>query len=439
MLSFGNVPAPPVYPGEVTFSFGLPWTPIGAEETATGYFEVAWKVSAGPLGDFYMIWNTYRGNFLSYGGNGGTMSGASWDLISAETSFKQDLNGDGVIGFTTIEAVGSTRLEKAANTYFLDPASGGQGPILKYQGQAVVPGQFGAWTPIAAEQTAGGYDVAWKIIGTDTFTVWSTDASGNYIANVIGAVSGSSSWDLASIETTFKQDLNGDGIIGLPNIEALGSTRLDQFGGNYYLDPVSGGTGALLKYHGVAVVQGQFSGFAPIGAEQTATGYEVAWKATGVDQYSIWITDGNGNYISDGGGVSGTSLALEAAEVRFHQDFNGDGRIGIAPTTIEAFGSTKLDLAGAAYSLDPVAGGAGLTLKAHGVAFVPGQIPGFNPIGAEQTATGYEVAWKVTGVDQYAIWTTDGNGNYISDGGGVSGTSSRAGSGGGALSPGLQW
>ena len=143
----------------------------------------------------------------------------------------------------------------------------------------------------------------------------------------------------------------------------------------------------------------------------------MAWKATGVDQFSIWTTDGNGNYISDGGGVSGTSLTLEAAEVRFHQDLNGDGRIGIAPTTIEAFGSTKLDLAGAAYSLDPVAGGTGPTLKAQGVAFVPGHIPGFNPIGAEKTATGYEVAWKVTGANQFAIWNTDGNGNYLSDGG----------------------
>jgi serralysin len=149
----------------------------------------------------------------------------------------------------------------------------------------------------------------------------------------------------------------------------------------------------------------------------------VAWKATGIDQYSIWTTDGNGNYISNGGGVSGTSATLEAAEVSFHQDLNGDGIIGIAPTTIEAFGSTKLDLAGAAYSLDPVAGGAGPTLKWQGVAVVPGQFPGFNPIGAEKTATGYEVAWKATGVDQYSIWTTDGNGNYVSDGGGVSGTS----------------
>ena len=30
---------------------------------------------------------------------------------------------------------------------------------------------------------------------------------------------------------------------------------------------------------------GQFGGWTPIGAEQTASGYQVAWKLTGADQY----------------------------------------------------------------------------------------------------------------------------------------------------------
>ena len=304
--------------------------PIGAEEIGNGFFEVAWK-----FGDSYKIWIVNNwGNYLWNGGNGNLMSANSWDLISAEFSFRQDLNGDGLVGFATIEAAGSTRLEKAASTYFLDPAGGGQGPVLKYQGAPVTPGQFGAWTPIAAEQTAGGYDVAWKMIGIDLFTVWSTDASGNYITNIIGTVSGAS-FDLQSIETTFKQDLNGDGFIGLPYIEALGSTRLDQFGGNYYLDPVSGGTGPLLRYQGAAIVAGQFGSWTPIGAERTASGYEVAWKVTG----AISIRSEHRQQRQprlECGCADGNDFVLKAAEVRFHQDLNGDGIIGIAPTTIEA-------------------------------------------------------------------------------------------------------
>ena len=58
----------------------------------------------------------------------------------------------------------------------------GLGPSLKYGGADVVAGQFGAWTPIGAEQTASGYEVAWKITGADQYTVWNTDSSGNYIS-----------------------------------------------------------------------------------------------------------------------------------------------------------------------------------------------------------------------------------------------------------------
>ena len=88
-------------------------------------------------------------------------------------------------------------------------------------------GQFGAWTPIGAEQTATGYEVAWKIPGADQYTVWTTDSSGNYISN-IGHVSGTSA-ALQSLETSFHQDLNGDGVIGIPPIhDGNRIFRLDQ-------------------------------------------------------------------------------------------------------------------------------------------------------------------------------------------------------------------
>ena len=71
----------------------------------------------------------------------------------------------------------------------------------------------GPWAPIGAEQTASGYEVAWKVPGADQYTVWNTDSSGNYVSNVIGVVSGTSA-ALESLETSFHQDLNGDGVIG---------------------------------------------------------------------------------------------------------------------------------------------------------------------------------------------------------------------------------
>ena len=67
----------------------------------------------------------------------------------------------------------------------------GTGPELKYFGGSVVVGQFAPWVPIGAEQTASGYEFAWKA-GSDNYTVWSTDSSGNYLTNLTGIVSGSS-------------------------------------------------------------------------------------------------------------------------------------------------------------------------------------------------------------------------------------------------------
>jgi hypothetical protein len=82
------------------------------------------------------------------------------------------------------------------------------------------------------------------------------------------------------------------------------------------------------------VAAGQFDQFggpwAPIGAEQTASGYEVAWKVTGADQFTVWNTDNSGNYVSSAFDVaSGTSAALQSFETSFHQDLNGDGYIGL--------------------------------------------------------------------------------------------------------------
>jgi hypothetical protein len=129
---------------------------------------------------------------------------------------------------TVIESSGSTSLVKVGNGYYLDAISTGSGPLLKISGAAVVAGQYGTWAPIGAEQTAGGYDVAWKDPVSGQYSVWGTDSNGNYLSNLVGQVAGANT-TLEALETAFHQDLNGDGIIGLPTstvIESAGSTEL---------------------------------------------------------------------------------------------------------------------------------------------------------------------------------------------------------------------
>ena len=85
--------------------------------------------------------------------------------------------------------------------------------MLKNGGVAFAAGSAGGWTPIGVEQTASGYEVAWKVVGSDQYGIWLTDSNGNFLSNPVGVVSGNSTtW--TSLEASFHQDLNGDGVIG---------------------------------------------------------------------------------------------------------------------------------------------------------------------------------------------------------------------------------
>ena len=402
------------------------WTAIAAVEAAGGGYDVAWKsASTGQ----YTVWSTdSNGNYIS--NVIGAVSGTSTALEALETTFNQDLNGDGTIGIpkVAIQTDGSTVLTGVGNNFFLYNTGNGTGPELSYGGSAVTAGEFAGWTAIGAVQVAGGgYDIAWKNTSTGQYTVWSTDSNGNYLSNVIGVVSGNS-LALETLETTFNQDLNGDGTTGVTKvaIQTDGSTTLTQVANTYALYN-NGGTGPTLEYGGSAVTAGEFAGWTPIGAVQVAGGgYDVAWKNASAGLYTVWSTDSNGNYTSNViGAVSGTSTALEALETTFNQDLNGDSTIGIPHVVIQTDGSTSLVQVGSNYFLDPVGGSSGPELSYGGAAVTAGEFAGWTPIGAvEVSGGGYDIAWKNTGTDQYTVWSTDSNGNYLSNAiGVVSGTS----------------
>ena len=345
-----------------------------------------------------------------------------------------------------IEAFGSTKLVQVGSNFVLDGTDGSPGPTLRYGGAPAAAGGFGEWKPIAAERTANGYLVAWKLAGIDGYTVWATDGAGNYISNIVGGVSGTSA-TLQSFELQFQQDLNDDGAVGAPPpvtsptvIEAFGSTKLVQVGSNFVLDGTDGSPGPTLRYGGAPAAAGGFGEWKPIAAERTANGYLVAWKLAGIDGYTVWATDGAGNYISNiVGGVSGTSATLQSFELQFQQDLNDDGAVGApppvtpppvtsppvtSPTVIEASGSTKLVQVGSNFVLDGTDGSPGPTLRYGGAPAAAGGFGAWTPIAAERTAGGYLVAWKLAGIDGYTVWATDSAGNYISNiVGGVSGTS----------------
>jgi Ca2+-binding RTX toxin-like protein len=237
-----------------------------------------------------------------------------------------------------IESAGATTLLSTGGHFYLQD-NAGAGPSLKLGGSDVVAGQFGAWTPIAAETTGSGYEVAWKVTGANQYSVWSTDANGNYLANLVPGTTGNDP-ALVATEASFQQDINGDGQIstGRTPIESYGATTLALGSGHYYLQN-SNGMGPSVKLGGADVVAGQFGAWTPIAAEPTGSGYEIAWKVAGADQYSVWSTDANGNYVGNlVPGVTGSDPALLATEASFQQDINGDGQIASARIPIESHG-----------------------------------------------------------------------------------------------------
>ena len=177
------------------------------------------------------------------------------------------------------------------------------------------------------------------------------------------------------------------------------------------------------RYGGALVTPGQFDTWLPIDSVQTGGGYQIAWKHGAANEYLVWTTDGNGNWLSQGASLSGTSFALESLEPTFGYDLNGDGTVGVVTTTIEAFGATDLKQVANNYYVYAHGTTNGPQLKMSGVAVTEGQNGAWTPISAEPSGGGYKVVWKNGGANEYLVWTIDGSGNWLSQTAVMSGSS----------------
>ena len=131
-------------------------------------------------------------------------------------------------------------------------------------------------------------------------------------------------------------------------IATNGTTTLAEVGNVFELNPAGGGTGPLLKLNGSVVTAGEFpAGWTPVGAVQTAGGYEVAWSVPGKNEYAVWNTDSNGNFMSSETGVTpGDPPAL---------------------WTINTNGATNLVQVGNNYELEAAGAGTGPLIRSMAV------------------------------------------------------------------------
>ena len=138
--------------------------------------------------------------------------------------------------------------------------------------RAVTAGEFGGWTPIGAEQTRSGYDVAWKIAGANQYTVWNTDSNGNYHLQHSSATFREPAlrWNRSRPLSIRISTATARSALPTTVIESFGSTSLVEVGNNLFSRHISSGTGPELEFGGAALRRASSAAWTPIGAEQIA-------------------------------------------------------------------------------------------------------------------------------------------------------------------------
>ena len=277
------------------------------------------KIAIGGSGNDTLIANDFGCTLKGGSGNDTLVGGAGNDTLIAGTGIDTLTGGAGADTF--VFATGDSSAASGHHDLITDFTSGTDKiDLTGIDAITSTPGVIDAFNFLgtsAFDGKAGELDYFFDSVRD--VTVVQGDTNGDKVADF--------AIDLSGNITLTASDLLGINLVPTV-IEANGLTSLVEVGNNFFLYPVGGSSGPELKYAGADVVAGEFGGWAPIGAEPTASGYEIAWKVTGADQYTIWNTDSNGNYISFSAVVSGADNSLKSIETSFHQDLNGDGVIG---------------------------------------------------------------------------------------------------------------
>ena len=221
----------------------------------------------------------------------------------------------GWVRVAIIESSGTTSLQLDGSNHYI--LTGSLTATLRFGGGPVTAGQFGAWTPIGAEQS-GQNGFRGRLEEYRPQPVRHLDCRRQRQLPFAKCLLSPTSFAFESLETPFGQDLNGDGTTGLTTapIEAAGSTTLTQVADSYFIN--YGSSPVQLRYGGMYVAAGQFGAWVPIGAEQAGNAYQVAWRNGAADQYLAWNVDLDGNYLSQGGVVSGASWYAEIVRILRH-------------------------------------------------------------------------------------------------------------------------
>jgi hypothetical protein len=182
-----------------------------AADTIAGVNQILWRNNTS---SFLHIWSLDANwNLQSSSGSDGFNTAKAWEL---ETSFQVDATRDGITGapFTTIEALGNTKLLRRANgKAFVEYGTGTQQEITS-PWNSTAGSDSSEWQMLAADTISGVNKILWRNNTSNFLHLWSLDANWN-LRSSSGANGFNTpmAWEL---ETSFQVDATKDGLIGAP-------------------------------------------------------------------------------------------------------------------------------------------------------------------------------------------------------------------------------
>jgi hypothetical protein len=310
-----------------------------AADTIGAVNKILWRNNTS---NFLHIWSLDANwNLQSSSGADGFNSAKAWEL---ETSFQVDATRDGITGtpYTTIEALGNTKLLRRANgKAFVEYGTGTRQEITS-PWNSTAGSDSSEWQMLAADTINGINKILWRNNTSNFLHIWSLDANWN-----LQSSSGADGFNTAKaweLETSFRVDATRDGITGDPytTIEAQGNTKLlRRANGKAFVEY---GTGTLQEitspWNSTA---GSDSSEWQMLAADTINGInKILWRNNTSNFLHSWSLDANWNLQSSSGSDGFNTAKAWELETSFQVDATRDGITGAPYTSIEAQGNTKL-------------------------------------------------------------------------------------------------
>ena len=168
-----------------------------------------------------------------------------------------------------------------------------------------------------------------------------------------------------------------------------------------------------ITLYGNHVGDSSFMGWSLTAAETIDGQNQVIWTHTS-GSLSEWNVDGNWNAQSFTEHAPGSNGVFDV-ETSFQMDFNGDGSVGIAYSTVHTAGNVAFQKAsGSGLYAVSVNGGASNAITNGGTQIHEGIYGGWETLAAAEIGGVNTVLWKNTSANRLHTWYLDSNWKFVS-------------------------